>query len=220
MESTALNFLTEKINLTKGQRTAKTILEAAARCISKIGIEKTSVTNIAKEADLKRSLVAYHFPKKDTIVPMVFELIAIELNNYLDEQCDDKTGREALENIYKSYLKFYEEKPHYFHVGLHFFYLASINEKAKKLNTKFGHISVKRIKKALKELILDKNLSASETLLDKTAWSIQMFLVGSIMHQNCLDMPNSKSFSESFKVVLDEQIQRFLRDLSSPKNLN
>ena len=98
----------ENPKITKGQRTARKIIDAAARCISKLGIEKTSVTNIAKEAELKRSLVAYHFPRKDRIIFHVFEMTVESLRAYVNEEVKNARGKEALEIVFKSYVTFFK----------------------------------------------------------------------------------------------------------------
>ncbi|MEK6626569.1 MAG: hypothetical protein AABY86_16500, partial [Bdellovibrionota bacterium] len=47
--SKAIEIMNDR-ELSKGQKTALKILEAAARCVAKIGVEKTSITAIAQEA--------------------------------------------------------------------------------------------------------------------------------------------------------------------------
>ena len=124
--------------LTKGQKTALKILEAASRCISKKGIEKASITNIALEAEVKRPLIAYHFPKKDEIFFRVMIHISEQLTLALDSQKNHKKGIPELVDFSRQYFNFFFSSPHYFHCFLLFFYQSSINKDYRSLQTKLN----------------------------------------------------------------------------------
>ena len=58
----------------KGEETKERLYMAAMRCIAKYGIDKTSVTVIAKEAKATRSLLGHYLPKKDDLFAEVLVL--------------------------------------------------------------------------------------------------------------------------------------------------
>jgi|GEM_PF-6036836 len=209
--------------LSKGQRTSMKILEAAARCVAKIGAEKTSVTAIAEEAGLKRSLIAYHFPKKEEIFfrIMVHIMYSFGLfyrqrrkDNELQAMQNQKANELPLQDIQLlagSYLDYFHYYPHYFHCTLHCFYLASINRRYKILNTKILSRIMIRLMGALKRLSVARQQQLSNRELEQIAQIIYSNLIGTVVSYFTLENPGEyQQFKKHCLELLTKEINLFL----------
>lgn len=222
--SVTTDFKTElSKKLSKGQVTAQKILEAAARCIAKVGIEKTSVTNIAKEAVLKRSLIAYHFPKKAEIFFKVITHIAEELMVKRTEMTTGTSGRLKLERVLLSYSDYFYEKNHNFNCFLHFQYLASIDGHYKKLNDQITNNALEVIKAAIEEVLAEEKVQFHEKLVLDFSEALYMRLIGVIMRYYTTNHQYSTDdYQKRYITILREEIKFFIvhareKDVISPK---
>jgi AcrR family transcriptional regulator len=68
----------------KGENTFEEIIQASIRCIATKGLEHTSIGEIAKMADVNRSLVAYYFPKKDELFLKITEHILDRIIQFME----------------------------------------------------------------------------------------------------------------------------------------
>lgn len=197
--------------LTKGQKTAQKILEAAARCISKVGVEKTSVTNIAKEADLKRSLIAYHFPQKSQIFYKVIQHISNEILLLRQVNTQNTVGREKLEKILKTFSDFFYENPHYFNCFLHFQYMSSIDDEYRRLNDQTMNNALSTMSAAILEILASENLQLNKDLAYDFAETLYMRLSGTIMRYYTTNHGyTSSQYQNHFTVILKEEINLFV----------
>lgn len=143
----------------KGQATARTILEAAARSIAAVGIEKASITEIAKRAKVSRGLVAHHFPKKSDLFLHVIQYVANEGYIFISqntEQVRKERGTE-LRAVIESNLVFFLTNPHYFKCFFLFYYFASISTKYRHINTQMTNVGIERLETALAQLTKDND---------------------------------------------------------------
>jgi AcrR family transcriptional regulator len=69
----------------KGKKTSFDIMQAAIKCVATIGIENTSLAEIAKIANVPRSLVAYYFPKKEELFLKITEHIVDCLTQHIEK---------------------------------------------------------------------------------------------------------------------------------------
>lgn len=197
--------------LSKGQITAQKILEAAARCIAKVGIEKTSVTNIAKEAVLKRSLIAYHFPKKAEIFFKVITHIAEELMVKRTEMTTGTSGKLKLERVLLSYSDYFYEKNHNFNCFLHFQYLASIDNHYKKLNDQITKSALDVIGAAIQEVLTEEKVAYNEKLIMDFAEALYMRLIGVIMRYYTTNHQfSTDDYQKRYITILREEIKFFV----------
>jgi len=198
--------------LTKGQKTALKILEAAGRCIAQIGAEKTSITAIAKEAELKRSLIAYHFPKKEDIFYKVMVHIMFQFGrNFLPLRKMPSEPKAALSTLIAGYMDYFEEYPHYFHCYLHCFYLASVHERYRILNTKILQRILFRIQFAIKKLLVHEKIPYNSREIEDFSKVMYSNLVGTIMSYYTVvqDRPYEE-FKQRCLKILDDEIELFL----------
>lgn len=182
--------------LTKGQLTKQKLLEATARCVSKIGIEKTSFTEIAKEAEVKRPLVAYHFPKKDDVFYRVILYISDRLTKIVLAHREGVRGRAGITKTITEYLDFFQENIHYFHCFFHLFYLASIEERYRFLNTKIAHRVLTRLKFDIEQMLLEECGGVHNTLVESFAEELYSSFIGNMILFNSSNLEQS---NETFR---------------------
>ncbi|EJQ08582.1 TetR/AcrR family transcriptional regulator [Bacillus cereus] len=64
--------------MTKNLQTSKNIVEASFKLMAEHGIEKMSLSMIAKEVGISKPAIYYHFPSKEALVDFLFEEIFSE----------------------------------------------------------------------------------------------------------------------------------------------
>lgn len=176
-----MEFIPEN-EMTKGQKTALKILEAAARCVAQIGAEKTSISAIAHEANLKRSLIAYHFPKKDDIFYKVMQHIMYQFGRHHQPSRPDRpTIENNVEWLIEGYMDYFHAYPHYFHCYLHCFYLASVHHRYKLLNTAILRRIILRLMVYLRARLQTEGIEPKRQDLEDFGRILYSNLVGSIM---------------------------------------
>lgn len=208
--------------LTKGQLTKIKLLEATARCVSKIGIEKTSFTEIAKEADVKRPLVAYHFPKKGDVFYRVILYISERLTRIVLAHRDGVRGREGIKKTIAEYIDFFQENTHYFHCFFHLFYLASIEERYRFLNTKMAHRVTNRLRFDIEQMLLDECGGVHNEIVENFAEDIYKNFIGSMILFNSTNLDETaESFRSKWSLTLKIQLDlvvEYQRKILSNKN--
>lgn len=197
--------------LTKGQKTAQKIVEAAARCISTLGVEKTSVTNIAKEAELKRSLIAYHFPKKAEIFYKVILNITQSIVEARAQSTMGTQGREKLEKTLMSYADFFFDNPHYFNCYLHFYYMASIDDKYRKLNDTITKNAYDILKDSIGEILKLDGINYTDQMIGNFADLVYQQLLGVIMRYYTTNHNSTlEQYREHYRYILNDEMSLFV----------
>ena len=74
---------------TGGEETRKKILEVAERQFSEKGFDATSVGAIAKEVDINKGLIYYHFTDKNDIIISLFQSIIDEVMEHVSRESMD-----------------------------------------------------------------------------------------------------------------------------------
>jgi AcrR family transcriptional regulator len=72
-------------NVTKGDRTRRRLLDAAAALVARRGLDAISLGDIAAEAGLKTGSIYFHFASKEQLIETVLEEGLIESLRHLDE---------------------------------------------------------------------------------------------------------------------------------------
>jgi AcrR family transcriptional regulator len=146
------NLVMTHPELSKGQRTAKSILHAVAECVSKLGIEKTSVTEIAKHARVSRSLVAKYFPKKKHIFKSAILSILDEGYNSIEIEKSDWPAQEQIVHIALSNFIFFQKNKAYLHCMLLLYYYSAIRLDFKEINTATIERAIQRLSVPMSKL--------------------------------------------------------------------
>lgn len=139
----------------KGLATRDRILEAAALCISTNGVERTSVTLIAKKAKLTRGLITFYFPKKESIFLQVMQKIVESYYHYLQRQTVS-LATAATEQILMSArvnFEFFAAHPAYYKCFMLLYYYASVDPQYRAYNTQLMGVAPRRFASALKNLL-------------------------------------------------------------------
>ncbi len=158
----------------KGHATFNKILFAAASCIAEIGIEKTSITAIAKKAKTSRGLVAHYFPKKSKLFLEIIKNIAKKAYESIETTPSDLNGEEELKHYAVANLNFFLKNPVFFKCFLLFYYYASISEEFRTMNEEFNKRALLRFQNSLRKMNL------SEGTIKTKAEHLHSFLISSI----------------------------------------
>lgn len=198
--------------LSKGQKTAVRILEAAGRCVAKIGADKASITAIAKEAEVKRSLIAYHFPKKDDIFYKVMTHIMGRFSaDYLkNRRTDSLPAKEELLELVGIYMDYFEENPHYFHCYLHCFYMASVHKRFKKLNTVITQRIMVRLMTIIRKIGIEQGFDADIDDIRGFAKVVYSNMLATIMSYYTVEHGKTyEEFKANCMEILGDEINLF-----------
>ena len=176
----------------KGLEMQKRILLAATKVVALKGIEKASVTEIARKARITRSLVQYYLPKQDRLMIELITFIAQEAYQYflkVDSEIRVRFGiPEGIEKRIRLNFRFFNEHPHYFQCFMLFFYRASYDAECRALNTRLVNTAVQVMKEAI----------GSQEMAEKVYFGMNVAI------QRCFILENA--------VGLDEALTRFLKD--------
>jgi AcrR family transcriptional regulator len=170
----------EDCKSTKGHLSINRIINAAATCISKQGVEKTSITAIALEAGVKRSLVAYHFPKKEMIFYYLVQSIVKEIEG-LTVSFKGLPHQKQITACMETYIDFFQENDHYYDCFIHFFYLAGIKTEYRMLNVLFKEKVRIRLEYSLRQAFQEKHQKVTAKKVHDLFESLYVRLIGSIL---------------------------------------
>jgi AcrR family transcriptional regulator len=139
-----------KKNRTKKAEIAESnILEAASLSIGEIGIESSSITEIAKRANVSRSLVAHYFPKKASLLKNVIIYISKRAYTQIESPSPKLSDEKLVLEIAKKNLNFFLNHPHYYHCFMIFYHYSAIKSDLRKLNTELFDRAIFRIENLL-----------------------------------------------------------------------
>ena len=170
---------------TKGELTALRILDAACVCIAELGIERTSITAIAKRAKVSRALVAHHFPRKAELFGHVIRYIADEGYKSIEAAPAGTDEIGEIRHIVSANLDFFLDNPHFFRSFFLFYYYASFRKEFRRLNTQMQERAVGRFaeiltgiaKKGGSDFESKKVLETAERLERELIYGIQIYYV-------------------------------------------
>src|SRR3954447_13497548 len=85
------------------------ILDAAELLLAEKGYVATSTRDIAERADVRQSMISYHFQSKDALFEAVFKRRGLRLSElriaYLDDLLLQFDGRPAVADVIRAYLR-------------------------------------------------------------------------------------------------------------------
>lgn len=112
----------------KGKHTADQILEASAHCVAEIGIERTSITAIAKRAKVSRSLVAHYFPVKAKLFSQVIAHISARAQSTIHgAEVSHLPPGEQLALLFRRNFEFFGDNASYARCYLLFYYYCGVD---------------------------------------------------------------------------------------------
>jgi AcrR family transcriptional regulator len=198
--------------LTKGQRTYNEILEATTRCIAQIGVEGTSITAIAEEAGVSRSLVAYHFPKKKLIFKEVLKYISAQGLSEIEIDVSKLSPEEQIRHVYRSNFEFFLRHRHYFKCFFLFYYMASIDAEYRKMNSELTQRAISRFHTLPTQLAKGRS---SRSQIDGLSESLHETLIGSVQRFFIVNHTTSpEAYIRQHLAELDLRLKQFKKNYS------
>jgi AcrR family transcriptional regulator len=175
----------------KSELTAKRILEAAAQSIATVGIEKASITDIARRAGVSRALVAHYFPKKSELFPKVIQHIAQAGYRLVEQPRADLSPAERVMEVLRSNFEFWFAHPEYFKCFFLFYYFASIDARYRQMNSGVTERAIARFEGLLKEHVADRKSGFADAAIRRWAESLHRELIGSVQQYFIVDQPGT-----------------------------
>lgn len=198
-----MDFNKDTDRLTKGEKTARRIFEAAAECIASLGIEKTSITEIAKRAKTSRGLVAHYCPKKDNLLQQVIFWIRSQAQAQIEADGVGGPKEKILYQMRANY-EFFTAKPHYYMCYMLLYYYSGIREDFREINTAGNKHAVSRTHELLKQYYKDQGVAVSDEELRDTAHGLIVEGLGGMQTY----------FFSNHGLSKNEYIERHLRTMS------
>ena len=166
----------KKLLSPKGQRTQDAILEATTVCIARDGIESTSITAIANEAEVSRGLVAHYFPVKSKMFDDVVRYVSLRAYGFFQahQESSQKSESAVLDRLHANLLLF-TTYPHYYKTIALLYYLASIQPHYRKLNTALVRNATETLETLLREEGAEKPQVLAELLHNQLISRIQKY---------------------------------------------
>ncbi len=191
---------------TKGIETRNRILNAAARCITEIGIEQTSVTQIAKLAKVPRSLVARYVPKKADLLILIIEhwrqlRVRKEISHLppLEAEIESQTNM-------TDYLT---TNPHFATCVILVYYYSRIDPRMAKYCRQFSDSAEQGAIKRLVEENKIRGTNISRELLE--SFGVQLANMGSmhLIKRFTTPIKNKKKYDESYNQMVRHLWEKF-----------
>lgn len=120
--------------ITKGERTRSLILETAAVCIAKHGIDHTTTRLIASNAGISRGLVSYYIPKIDDLLELVIEHIVSSARAIVRKSTDEMSWQAKIDQLVRGNLESFDQHPHYYQCFLLSYYYSPIKKSFSELH--------------------------------------------------------------------------------------
>jgi len=95
------------------------IRKAALKLFARDGYAKTTMDQVAEEAELAKGTIYYYFGSKAQLFEHVLEHYTAQLfSSLMNRIRPEHTAAEAIENLMQGYLDFYEEHPDFFRLHI------------------------------------------------------------------------------------------------------
>ncbi len=134
----------------KGDNTKKRMIQGALHCFSEEGDRGTTFQKIADYCGVTQPLVVKYFETRENIFPMVITYIIERWQTRLTELFSDSgTPEEQLKQYIRAHDILFKESVEFSQGFIMFHYLASTNQKFRKLNEELRKVGVDRINEIL-----------------------------------------------------------------------
>jgi AcrR family transcriptional regulator len=173
----------------KSERTAARIIEAAVESIVTVGIEKASITDIARRAGVSRALVAHYFPKKAEMFPRLIEHIAQVGYRTIEQPHPELPAAERILFALNANFEFWFRHPGYFKCFILLYYYAAVHADYRATNSRIIERAITRFEELLREDAVarghfpdEKSADFTEkaALLRRRAESLHRELIGQV----------------------------------------
>ena len=177
----------------KGERTAKRIFEAAAECIADLGIERTSITEIAKRAKTSRALIARYLPRKADLLIEVIRHISFEGTPGMEDLPSTASAMKKLLHSVRRNFLFFSHNPHYYSCFVLLYYFSGVREDFRKLNSNIYRHFIDRTANYLTQFSSEKRRRWSHEDIQGLSESIYSELEGALLSYFAMIEPRHRS---------------------------
>lgn len=195
------------------QSTGDLVLETAARCIAKYGIEKSTTRKIAEMAGVSRGLVPYYVPKRADLLFQVIQFIFRKIKSQATTDIKDLKGAEKILAAFRINFEQFLGQPHYYACFLLSYYYANFDKKFTKLHTAEYRTNCANAIKYLKEEAAEKRLKRSDNSFERKAEELMDLLDGGLLFYSAVEHSLSlKEYTYRKLETLRESIDHFFID--------
>lgn len=166
---------------TKGVRTERLILEAAARCIARLGIDGATTRAIAQEAGVSNGLVPHYIPEQSELLMKVMEHIVLQLRPAIRQPLEKLSGIDKLLHSFRLNFELFRDQPHYYSCFAISYCYSGVNGDLARWNTGNHLTSVDRVFLYLGELCKERRLRRPEKGLRNLAKGCMDLLEGGLL---------------------------------------
>jgi len=159
--------------LSKSERTRIALIENAIDCISDLGIERATLGEIAKRANVSRPLVVHYFKKKENVFSTCIDFIDKNSQDYLEKMINHlPLYKDRIETYINANFQWARVYPNHCKLWFYVIYQASFDEDFREINSNSMNIGRRRIKKLLQNGVKAKEFSINH--LERNADLIHM----------------------------------------------
>lgn len=178
--TSALNPLIQSLfqfEYRKGDIRKAHIIEAAIRCLTSYGLEKTTYELIGKEAKIKRSHVAYYFSSKEEIIEACVKYMTATAQALTVEKVKvASTPRDKILGVVEGAFAWVQKYPLHAKGFMAFYHLATYLPEYQKLNSEIRELGAQRLTVLVQRAF--PRMESQESF--RLAKEIQIFITGAI----------------------------------------
>lgn len=119
----------------KSLATQELVLMAAARCIARFGIERTTTREIAKMARVSNGCVAKYLPDRSKLMEQLIELLDRKAYEQIENPPENLPAFEKILAIARTNYEFFLRNPDFLHCYTLYFHFASWQKQVRERNT-------------------------------------------------------------------------------------
>ena len=148
------------------QRRRNTILNAAEKIIFSKGLSQSTMTEIAKEAELSKGTLYLYFKNKTELYTAITKRGSNKLNNKLMKIFSgDHTGMELIRLMGETYLDFVQHNPGYYNAFAHY---ESLRDSDKLKNSEIAQVCEENRQEAMSLMVRALQIGMQDGTIKKT----------------------------------------------------
>ena len=178
---------------TKSELTQIKITKGTVRCLAKIGTQRITYDDIAKESKVSRSLVKNYFPSLEELYFKTLQMCWVRYQNYVVERMKPKsTPLNQLKQYLEACFEYLNDEEVEIKAFLYLYYFAAVSKKFQKLNSDATLIGQERISELIKKAKEKKEVRPDLDSMEVAKY-IQTFIVGAVFSSVAEQNPWSPS---------------------------
>ena len=196
----AVHYLVPLLPTSKSQKRRISIIEGALRCYAKLGIEKTTFDQIAKEAKTSRPLLLHYYPNKEEIFLLCANYVRARFQSYAVQYLQKgNTTVEKFDLYIESCFEWLKDYPEDVTFWSLFYYSTRTNKKCLKMNIDLLLVGQKRIAALLELLHKERKIPKQDFFWN--AKIIQTIITGALIQFS------SENFSPKEQIFIRKKVK-------------